>query len=91
MSKTFVTSVFQRAPQDRHVLAPGVHQNLHGRVCEHAREGREVEITLERVKHLGAHPVLGIWIRHGHLHQTQQRLIAALGDELRVDGNPPTR
>ena len=60
------------------VLAPGMHHHLDGRVREHAGEGGEVELALERVEHLGAHAALGIRIRHGHLHQTQQRLVAAL-------------
>ena len=53
------TSVSQRAAQDRHVLAPGVHHHLDVRVGEHARERREVGVALERIEHLGAHAALG--------------------------------
>ena len=55
-----------------------MHQDLHVRVREHAGEGGEVELALERVEDLGTHPVLGIRVRHGHLNQAEQRLVAAL-------------
>jgi hypothetical protein len=64
--------------QDADVLAPGVHHHLDVRVREHASKGGEVELALERVEHLGTNAALDIRIRHGHLHQTQQRLVAAL-------------
>ena len=66
------------AAKDRHVLAPCVHQHLDAGVGEDASERGEVELALERVEHLGTDFALGIRIRHGHLHQTEQRLVAAL-------------
>ena len=53
--------------------------------------GAEVGVALERVEHLGAHAVLGVRVGHGHLHEAEQRLVAALGHELRVDREPPSR
>ena len=88
MLRTSVSSVRRRM---RHVLAPGVHHHLDVRVGEHARERGEVGVALERVEHLGAHAALGVRVGHRHLHQAQQRLVAALGHELRVDCNPPSR
>ena len=79
----------ERPAQDRHVLAPGVHHDLDRRVGEHARQRREVRVALERVDHLGPDAVLGIRVGHRDLHQAEQRLVAALGHELRVDCNAP--
>jgi hypothetical protein len=66
-----------------------VHHDLDGRVGEHARQRREVGVALQRVDHLGADAVLATRVGHRDLHQAEQRLVAALGHELRVDCNAP--
>ena len=69
------------AAQDRDVLAAGVQHDLDRGVGEHRRERRGVE-ALERVEHddLAA---------DAELHEAQQRPVAALGHELRVDPEAP--
>ena len=52
--------------------------------------GEKSRVALERVEHLGAHPPSADGIGHRHLHEAEQRLVAALGHELRVDCDPPS-
>ena len=80
----------ERAAHDRHVLAPGVQDHLDGRVGEHPGERREVRVPLQRIEHLGPHAALRARVRHRHLHEAQQGLVAAFGHELRVDCQPPS-
>ena len=69
------------AAQDRHVLAAGVEHDLHGGVGEHGGQRRRVE-ALHRVEH---HDLAA----DRELHEAQQRPVAALGHELRVDPEAP--
>ena len=67
-----------------------MHHHLHLRVGEHARERRGVgRVVAERVEHLGAHAVGCVGVGHRDLGQAEQRLVAPLGHELRVDRDPP--
>ena len=79
------------APQDPHVLTTGVHHNLDRRVGEHLRERLGVELVLDRVEHLGPHAAGGVRVGHRDLREAKERLVAPLGDELSVDGEPPAR
>ena len=75
------------AAQQRDVLAAGVHDDLDGGVGEHGRERRRVERVVERVEDLDATSPSG---RHrGDLDEAQQRPVAALAHELRVDPEAP--
>ena len=79
------------AAQQRDVLAAGVHDDLDLRVGEHLGERREVERVVERVEHLDAHVAAGARRLDGDLDEAQQRLVAALAHELRVDAEAPGR
>ena len=71
-----------RAPEDRHVLAAGVEHDLHRRVGEHGgQRGGIAEIVLDRVEQHDLVP-------DRDLHEAEQRAVAALGQELRVDAEP---
>jgi hypothetical protein len=48
-----------------------------------------IEVVRERVEDLRAHAVGGIRVWHGDLRETEERLVAALGDELGVDREAP--
>ena len=66
-----------------------MHHDLDLGVGQHARErGRVGRVVRERIDHLGAHAVRRVRVGHGDLGQAQQRLVAALGHELRVDRDP---
>ena len=73
------------AAQDRDVLAAGVQHDLDRRVGEHAGQRREVEPGAgQRVQDRDL-------LADDDLHEAQQRAVAALGHELRVDARdgPP--
>jgi Rrf2 family protein len=78
------------AAQDRHVLAAGVEDHLDIRVREQRGHGPQVEITPERVDQ-GDVRSTTLAVVHHHLGQAQQRPVAPLGHELRVDSKPPGR
>ena len=72
-----------RAAQDRDVLAAGVQHDLDRRVGEHGGERRRItDAALERIEH-------DHLARRGDLHEAEQRPVAALRHELRVDAQPP--
>ena len=78
-------------PQQRDVLAPGVHDDLDGGIGEHLAQRRWVETVVERVEDLHAHPAVGAGVGHGDLDETQQRPIPTLAHELGVDAEPRAR
>ena len=65
------------APQDRHVLAPGVQDDLDRRIGEHLGERRRVKAPDERIEHLHV-------LSDHDLHEAEQRAVAALRHELGV-------
>jgi hypothetical protein len=79
-----------RAPQDRDVLAGGVQDDLDLGIGEHLRERLEVELA-QRVEERGADAVRLVLVGHGDLHEAQQRPVAPLRHELRVDAEPAGR
>ena len=74
------------AAQQRDVLARGVHDHLDRGIGEHLGQRRRVDRLVQRVDHVDAH--LAVGQRHRHLHQAQQRAVAALAHELGVDPQP---
>ncbi len=71
------------AAQDRDVLAARVQDHLDRGVGEHLRQRSGIaEILLQRVEHDDL-------LADADLHEAEQRAIAALGHELRVDPEPP--
>ena len=74
------------AAQQRHVLAPGVEDDLDVGVGQQLRQRRGIELLGQRVEDLDADAVVGL---DRDLDQAQQRAIAPLAHELRVDAQPP--
>ncbi len=74
--------------QERDVLAPGVHHDLDRRIGEDRRERRAVEIVRERVEEHDPLPRIGL-VGDRQLDQAEERAVAALAHELRVQGQPP--
>jgi len=75
-----------RALEDGDVLAAGVHHHLDRRVGQGDGQGAVVEVPLDRVEDLGPHAVGRVRIGDRELGKAEHRLVAALGHELRVDG-----
>ncbi len=89
VSNTRVTSVLQLRRRIAMSWRPACTSTSTVRVGEHARERLRVErLVAERVEHLGAHAVRRVGIGDRHLGEAQQRLVAALRDELGVDRHP---
>ena len=83
VSKTFAKRRAPGAAEDRDVLAAGVQDHLDRGVGEHLRQRSGIaEILLQRVEHDDL-------LADADLHEAEQRAIAALGHELRVDPEPP--
>ena len=83
-----VISVCQSAPQQRDVLAPGVQDDLDVGVGEHLGQRRRVE----RLASSGSSTVdrtLAVGSSTRDLDEAQQRAVAALAHELRVDAQAP--
>ena len=81
-----VEDVGERGPpgaaEDRHVLAARVQHDLDRRVGKHRRQRRGIaEVVLDRVEQ---HDL----VADRDLHEAEQRPVAALGKELRVDAEP---
>ncbi len=79
----------ERAAQERDVLAPGVHHDLDQRVFEHPRKRLAGRLVRERVDDLD--PLSARAVGDRQLDQAQQRAVAALAHELRVEREPPRR
>ena len=74
---------------ERDVLAPGVDDHLDRGVGEDRRQRRAVEVLLERVDQLDPLGIGGIRVGDRQLDQAEQRAVAALAHELRVEREPP--
>ena len=74
------------AAQQRDVLAPGVQDDLDVGVGQQGGQRRGVELLGQRIEDLDAHAVVGL---DRDLDQAQQRAVAPLAHELRVDAQPP--
>ena len=70
------------AAQQRDVLAAGMHDDLDRGIGEDLRQRLRVERAVQRVEDLDAQAVGSL---DGDLHEAQERLVAPLAHELRVD------
>ena len=80
-----------RPAQDRHVLASGVHHDLHLGVGQRLRQrcgGLGVEAVAPADRSPRCAPRRARRVGHGHLDEAEQGPVAPLGHELRVDREP---
>ena len=91
VSKTLRHLGAQHAAQQRDVLAPGVHDDLHRRVGQHARPARRRRSPRRAGRARDAPAARRRRVGDGELDQAQQRAVAALAHELGVERQPPGR
>ena len=90
VSNTFVTSVASTRRASAMSWRPACTTTCTAGSASSAASGDAVEALGQRVQHLDAFgPALAE--RHGELDQAQQRAVAALAHELRVEGDPARR